>query len=272
MRRFMRFVIGGLALATTLHANPVSELDYQGRVLVNDLPFTGNGYFKFAIANAGGSTNYWSNDGTGTGQPAGHLTNSVFNGVFSTILGASPMTAINPSIFNNGSDLYLRVWFSTTTNAFSEMLPAQKIVSAAYAINAGLVGGQAPSQLVATAVAQATNGITMAGDVTGTPQANNIAAGVIVDTDVNANAAIAATKIANTALVQSTTFAGDVGGSFGNLQIGAGAVANTEVAATNSTPRPKTAAGMLSPGRRALSSRPCTASAPVLPSRPCSWP
>ncbi len=175
--------------------NPVSELDYQGRVLLNDLPFTGDGYFKYAITDAGNTSNYWANDGTASGEPAAHLTNSVFNGVFSTILGASPMTAIQPAIFNSGSDLYLRVWFSTATTGFSAMLPAQKIVSSAYAINAGLLGGSSASQIEANSVAAATNAITLAGDVIGLPHANSIAAGAIVDGDVNASAGISGSKI-----------------------------------------------------------------------------
>ena len=229
MRSACRLLLVLLVSTHIALGNPVNELDYQGRVLVNDLPFQGNGFFKFAITDQTGATNYWSNDGTGAGQPVAHLTNAVFNGVFSSVLGAPPMAAMNPAIFNNGSNLFLRVWFGVATNSFSEMLPAQRIVSSAYAINAGLVGGLSATQIQAAAVSVATNSITLAGDIVGSPHANSIAAGAIVNADVSTTAAIAASKIANTALVTTATFAGDVAGTFGNLQLGAGVVFDAEV-------------------------------------------
>ena len=155
--------------ALNAFSNPPSELDYQGKVLVNDVPYNGNGYFKFAISDVGGSTNFWSNDGTtgGGGQPLGCLTNPVFNGVFSSVLGAAPMTAINPDIFSNGNDLYLRVWFGTTNSTFNEMLPAQKLESSAYAINSDQVDGMDAAEIVAAA----TNGVSLSGDISGSPAA-----------------------------------------------------------------------------------------------------
>lgn len=184
-----------LAAALSAHANPLNELDYQGKILLNDLPYTGNGHFKFAITDFANTSNYWAHNGTAAGEPTTHLTNVVFNGVFSTLLGAAPMTAINPAIFNSGADLYLRVWFSSTTSSFSAMLPAQKIVSSAYSINSGQLGGWNAGQIQTNAVQAATNAITLAGDITGAPHANSIAAGAIVDADVNAAAGILGTKI-----------------------------------------------------------------------------
>lgn len=202
-------------------ADPTPELDYQGKVLVNDLPHQGNGYFKFAISDSGGTTNYWANDGTTSGEPSSHLTNNVFNGVFSTVLGASPMTAITPGIFNNGTALYLRVWFSATNSGFAEMLPSQKIVSAPYAINAALLGGSSASVIQSNAVSTATNAITLAGDVTGLPHNNQIAAGVIVDADVSGSAAIQGSKIqAASTTNQGTLFIAT--GSTGTAAIAAG--------------------------------------------------
>jgi hypothetical protein len=204
MKRWSAWFAAACGLAVVCVADPVTELDYQGKVLVNDLPHQGNGYFKFAISDGGSTTNYWANDGTTAGEPSAHLTNSVFNGVFSTILGGSPMTAINSGIFNNGTALYLRVWFSATNSGFAEMLPSQKIVSAPYAVNAGLLGGSSASAIQSNAVSTATNAITMAGDVTGAPHNNQIAAGVIVDADVSGSAAIQGSKVQGT----STTNAG----------------------------------------------------------------
>ena len=47
--------------------------------------------------------------------------------------------------------------------------------------------------------------------------------------------------------------------------------ANTVVAPTNSTTRPMTPGNSCPAGRRAASSRPCTAMAPCVPSMPSSW-
>lgn len=207
-----------LVAALSAQANPLNELDYQGKILLNDLPYTGNGHFKFAITDFANTSNYWAHNGTASGEPTTHLTNVVFNGVFSTLLGAAPMTAINPAIFNSGADLYLRVWFSSTTSSFSALLPAQKIVSSAYAINSGQLGGWNAGQVQTNAVNAATNAITLAGDLTGLPHANSIAAGVIVDADVNAAAAIAGTKI-----VAGTTIAR------GTLQLATGTTGTTAI-------------------------------------------
>lgn len=146
-------------------ADPVAELDYQGKVLISDVPFTGEGYFKFAFSDDIDSSNYWSNDGTASGEPGAPVTNSVYNGVFSVTLGAPPMSAIAPDIFSAGTDLYLRVWFSDDNVTFNEMLPAQRLVSSPYAINADQVDGYDADELIAAA----TNGVSLSGDVSGSP-------------------------------------------------------------------------------------------------------
>jgi hypothetical protein len=138
-------------VAGTAWANPVAELDYQGKILISDLPFTGPGYFKFAISDALSSTNYWSNDGSFSLEPASPVTGSVYNGVFSMNLGDSTMNAINPNIFHNGNDLYLRVWFSDSGSSFTEMLPSQKLISSPYAINADKLDGLDASQIISAA-------------------------------------------------------------------------------------------------------------------------
>ena len=166
---FARRALGVLAfilvIALPVLADPPSELDYQGKVLINDLPFTGPGYFKYAISSEDGLTNFWSSDGTVTGQPASFVTNTCINGVFSTILGGAPTVNINPDIFSRGTALVLRVWFSSDKVSFSEMLPAQDLLSSAYAINADQVDGYDAAEIIAAA----TNGVTLSGDIAGTP-------------------------------------------------------------------------------------------------------
>ncbi|MDD4341435.1 MAG: hypothetical protein PHO14_04280, partial [Kiritimatiellae bacterium] len=122
-------------------AQPPAQIDYQGKILVSDIPLTGDGYFKYAISDEAATTNYWSQDGTDTGEPLTWLTNDCYNGVFSTALGAAPMNAIDPAIFAVDTALYLRVWFSSDEVTFNEMLPAQRLLSAPYAINADTLDG-----------------------------------------------------------------------------------------------------------------------------------
>ncbi len=162
------FLLAGLLLVASVavsYSAPIPQLDYQGKILVNDIPYMGPGFFKYAIGNEAGTTNFWSNDGTLSGPPSAFVTNECFNGVFSATLGAPPMSALVPAVFNISTTLYLRVWFSDDQVSFDEMLPAQKLVSSAYAINSDLLDGLHASQIIAAA----TNAVTLSGDVSGTP-------------------------------------------------------------------------------------------------------
>ena len=133
-------------------AAPPPEIDYQGKILVNDIPLTGPGYFKYAISDEAGTTNYWAHDGTATGEPTTFLTNDCYNGVFNVVLGADPMQDLEPLIFAvQGVDLVLRVWFSADGVTFNEMLPAQALLSAPYALNSDLLDGYHAGDLVAMA-------------------------------------------------------------------------------------------------------------------------
>lgn len=165
MKRLMSvFLALGLALSTAL-ALPVPELDYQGKILIGDVPFTGDGYFKFAIGNAVGTTNFWTSDGSTSIPPAAFVTNACYNGVFSTVLGAPPLRPINPGIFNINTTLFLRVWFSTDGATFGEMLPFQRIASSAHAVNSDRLDGWHALEIVAAA----TNSVVLGGDVSGGP-------------------------------------------------------------------------------------------------------
>ena len=144
------WLLGWVLLAGTWGALgvPPPEMDYQGKVLVNDIPLTGPGYFKYAISDEAGATNFWANDGTATGEPASHVTNDCHNGVFSAILGGAPMTDIDPTIFGLDTSLFLRVWFSSDGATFNEMLPAQDLLSAPYALNADMLDGYHAADLL----------------------------------------------------------------------------------------------------------------------------
>lgn len=130
------------------YAAPPPELDYQGKILVNDIPLTGPGYFKYAISDEAGATNFWAHDGTPTGEPSTYVTNDCHNGVFSAILGGAPMSDIDPEIFGLETSLFLRVWFSADGATFDEMQPAQDLLSAPYALNADMLDGYHAADLL----------------------------------------------------------------------------------------------------------------------------
>ena len=107
-------------------AGAPTVVSYQGQVTVGGSPYTGPGYFKFAVVDAAPIT-HWSNDGTsgGGGEPAAAVQLAVANGQFSVLLGdtllgnmTQPLTA---SVFG-ATARYLRVWFSATGGVGSFVL------------------------------------------------------------------------------------------------------------------------------------------------------
>ncbi|OYW69803.1 MAG: hypothetical protein B7Z21_00655, partial [Verrucomicrobiales bacterium 32-60-5] len=59
-------IVAGFALMLCLRmvAQVPSTLNYQGRIAVSGVNFTGTGQFKFVLVNGAGTQSYWSNDGT----------------------------------------------------------------------------------------------------------------------------------------------------------------------------------------------------------------
>jgi hypothetical protein len=114
-------------------------VSYQGEVRVGGTPYTGTGYFKFAIVNAAGTHTYWSNDGTSVGgsEPSAAVPLAVSDGLFSVLLGNSGMTALTAGVFSE-PDRYLRVWFSQTglTGSFVRLEPDTRIGAVPYALQA----------------------------------------------------------------------------------------------------------------------------------------
>src|SRR5262249_4482259 len=117
-------------------------ISYQGRVLTNNVNFSGSGQFKFALVNGAGNVSFWSNDGTSVGgsQPTPAVSLSVANGLVMTLLGDTSlanMTAIPSTVFAN-SDVRLRVWFNGGLG-FQQLAPDSPIVSVGYAMMAATV-------------------------------------------------------------------------------------------------------------------------------------
>ena len=168
--------------------NNAVTLSYQGRVVVGNGNFTGNGHFKFAIINDGGATTFWSNDGTSSSgsEPGNAVDVAVSSGLFSARLGDDEsyinMTYIPSSAFNGSpNSRYLRIWFSDGVNGFQLLTPDQPIQRALYlardirlmgttTVDGSLVGGGADFAGAVTVGAnlQANGGITAPGGINAT--------------------------------------------------------------------------------------------------------
>jgi hypothetical protein len=127
-------------------ATPTS-INYQGIVKVDDQPYQGAGYFKFAIVDAAtgdGTTNHWANDGTASGEPASGVPLPVSDGLFNVLLGDTSLAGMTQEIDATAfvsTGTYLRVWFSTSGGAgtYEAVEPNQRIASVAYALRAEVV-------------------------------------------------------------------------------------------------------------------------------------
>ncbi len=145
-------LLTGAALSATLTqaapgAAPLAQggapavVSYQGLVRVNSNPYTGNGFFKFAIVNAAGDVSYWSNDGSGTGggEPTTAVELAVSDGLFSILLGDTTLGGMTQplaaDVFNL-PDRYLRVWFSSDNSTFDQLTPDTRIAAVPYALQA----------------------------------------------------------------------------------------------------------------------------------------
>ena len=110
-------------------------VNLQGRVVVDGTNFDGNGLFKFALVQAGGTTTYWSNDGSSVNgsEPGTAVTLPVSNGHYSLLLGDTThpnMTALSATVFDNAG-VWLRTWFDDGNG--SELLtPDRRLASVAY--------------------------------------------------------------------------------------------------------------------------------------------
>jgi len=148
-----------LAGLGSLHAEVPPLINYQGRVAVGTTNFEGSGQFKFALVNDDGSTTYWTNDGTASGEPVAAVGLTVAKGLYSVLLGDASianMTAIPPGVFAE-DDVRLRVWFNDGVNGFQMLAPDQRIAAAGYALMAAGVN-------LPTTSAPGTNGVILQND------------------------------------------------------------------------------------------------------------
>lgn len=139
------------ALSLGAVSNVPSMINHQGVVTVNGARFTGTGSFKFAIINVEGN-NVWTSDNSQLGtanEPTASVSLPVTEGVYGASLGSSPMPAVSPSLFADGS-LALRIWFSHTGSNFVQLSPDHKLTTAPYAMT--VADGSVTTAKLATGV------------------------------------------------------------------------------------------------------------------------
>lgn len=134
------FTLFDVSAAPLLGIGAPTVVSYQGVVKDSGSPYTGKGYFKFAVVDERGLVTYWSNDGTSTegGEPTDGVELIVANGLFQVLLGDTlldHMTALPASTFE-GSLRYLRVWFSADGISYTLLSPDQQIAAVPYALKA----------------------------------------------------------------------------------------------------------------------------------------
>jgi len=127
------FAITVLLGAVSVPAQEV-EFNYNGRVKVNGLMFSGQGQFKFALVSKDGEATFWTNDGltTSTSMPTATVTVDVTDGFFSVNIGDAElpgMAALTKDVFARDEDMYLRVWFNDGTRGFEMLTPDRKITN-----------------------------------------------------------------------------------------------------------------------------------------------
>jgi len=168
-------------LCVQLQAIP-GFVSYQGQVNIGGVPFSGTGYFRFAIVNTSGIF-YWSNDGTDAITPTEAVTLTVVNGLFNALLGET--NPITYGMFSD-SDRWLRIWFDDGTHGVQLLEPDTQFTTAPFAFQAdhsttadtatsatyALTAGSATMALTSTWATTATYATT-AGDATTALTATN---------------------------------------------------------------------------------------------------
>jgi len=134
------FLLFGISLS---FASVPQQINYQGKVEVNGIPFDGVGHFKFAIVDTTGTITLWSNDGTSVGgsEPTGSVSINVKGGLYNVRLGdisyGNMTRSITADVFSEPGR-FLRIWFNGGSG-FQKLTPDQSFLTVPYAMMAQTV-------------------------------------------------------------------------------------------------------------------------------------
>jgi hypothetical protein len=114
-----------------LHPLDDPAINFQGRIEVGEIGYTGWSKFTFAIGDEDFVTEYWSSWAETT----------CVEGIYNIILGRDTNDPLTDAVFNHIDAYYLRVAFSTDGSHFETLSPDQEIVTVPFAVNADLLDG-----------------------------------------------------------------------------------------------------------------------------------
>jgi len=121
----------GPAAAASPHPLEDPVINFQGRVEVDDVGYSGNTWFALTIGNQDITETYWSS----------WASVSAVEGIFNIMIGGTTADKLTDDVFNEQTDLYLSVSFSTDGANYELLSPDQHIVSVPYAVNADRLDG-----------------------------------------------------------------------------------------------------------------------------------
>lgn len=148
---FLAF-LSGLLYA---RADTPEALSFQGRVLVDGVPFTGTGAFRFALVEGNATSPVLHLDPPG-GPSLGTVSLPVSKGLYSVRLGIDTIP-VPSDLLQQSTDLRLRVWFNDGSHGLQQLSPdqpllavpyARRAATAAMADTAGVISGNVPAEQI----------------------------------------------------------------------------------------------------------------------------
>lgn len=210
--------IAFLSFALSLSAQVPPLLNYQGRLTAGGTNFDGAAQFKFALVTGSGTVSLWSNNNSSSGgtEPTQSVPLTVTQGLFTVMLGDASLSNMQPvasSVFTN-SDVRLRIWVASGTNAFQLLAPDQRLGAVGYAMMSATVpdGALTGAKLAAGSVLTAN---LANGAVTSSQLAPNAVSSINL-----ASAAVTSFKLAAGSVTSAAMAPGAVGLSNVNFTLG----------------------------------------------------
>ncbi|MFH1037527.1 MAG: hypothetical protein V1789_02515, partial [PVC group bacterium] len=125
------FLIAIPTFGQSFHPLDAPAINFQGRIEVGDIGYSGWSKFTFTIGNENMSEVYWGSWAATT----------CVEGIYNIILGRDTEEDLTDAVFNHQDSYYLRVGFSTDGTNFETLQPDQEIVTVPFAVNADRLDG-----------------------------------------------------------------------------------------------------------------------------------
>lgn len=126
----MAFLVFFSGLLRTRSDTP-EALSFQGRLLVDGVPFTGTGAFRFALVEGNAASPVLNLDPPG-GPSLGTVSLPVSKGLYSVRIGVDTIP-VPLDLLQQSADLRLRVWFNDGSHGLQQLSPDQPLLAVPYA-------------------------------------------------------------------------------------------------------------------------------------------